>query len=211
VTVLTKDHLPERIVTERTIVRRAVPGDLPQIAAWPEYPGHLAGFSMRRQETPEPDGNLWWERIDAPDRCHYSVVLPKSGEIIGVHAFVRIDWSKATIDNVGVRIRPDLCGQGYGSETLAPLLRAILESGIRSLRLDVAATNQRAVRCYEKCGMWIADEFWREHKGEPIDLTDPKWIPLRKHLRFENDKCVIRFYWMEIRATPVRADGTGGY
>jgi len=200
--MLTKDHLPERIVTERTIVRRAVPTDLPEIGGWPKYSGYLAALSMSRQETPEPDGKLWWERIDAPDRCHYSVVLPESGEIIGVHAFVRIDWTKAAVGNMGIRIRPDLCGQAYGSETLKPLLEAAMSSGVRSVRLDVAATNEWAVRCYEKCGMRIAnDEFWREHKGEAVDPADPKWTPLLPHLRSEGDRWMVRFYWMEIRAT----------
>ncbi len=196
--MLTKEQLPSELITERTTVHRALPDDLPKIATWPEYSARLAALSMNRQETPRPDGRLWWERIDAPDRCHYSVVLRESGEIIGVHAFVRIDWASATVANMGIRIRADVCDQGYGSETLAPLLKGALDSGIQSIRLDVAATNQRAVRCYDKCGMAIVDEFWREHKGEPIDPADPKWAPLLPHLRREGDKWMVRFYWMEI-------------
>ena len=197
--MLTKDHLPKKIVTERTIVRRAVPENLPQIAAWPEYSWPHDWANMIDDLARSEDGRYWWERIDAPDRCQYSVVLPESGEIIGVHAFARIDWGKATVGNMGIRIRPDLCEQGYGRETLAPLLEAALNSGIRSVRLDVAATNERAVRCYEKCGMLRDDdEFWRENKGEPIDPADPKWAPLLPNLRPDGDKWMVRFYWMEI-------------
>ena len=42
--MLTKDHLPERIVTERTIVRRALPGDLPQIVV---IRGSVSDFQQR--------------------------------------------------------------------------------------------------------------------------------------------------------------------
>ena len=197
--MLTKDQLPMEIVTERTIVRQAVPEDIPKIAAWPAYPPPYDWADMKNEISRSSDGRYWWEKIEDPDRCHYSVVLPESGEIIGVHAFVRIDWGKAAIGNMVIRIRPDIWGQGYGSETLKPLLQAMLKSGIRRVRLDVAATNERAVRCYEKCDMQIVDdEFWREHKGEPIDPADLKWAPLLPHLRQEGDKWMVRFYWMEI-------------
>ena len=196
--MLTKDLLPDEIVTERTIVRRAVQEDLPHLGAWPEYPWPHDWANMANNLARSEDGRYWWERIDALDRCQYSVVLPASGEIIGVHAFARIDWGQAVVGNMGIRIRPDMCGQGYGSETLKPLLKAVLNSGIRSVRLDVAAPNEPAIRCYDKCGMRIVDEFWREHKGGAIDPSDPKWAPLLKHLRPEGHKWMVRFYWREI-------------
>ena len=196
--MLTKDQLPQQIVTARTIIRRAAPEDLPRIAAWPDYAQPYADFSMTRAPRSE-DGRYWWERVDAPDRCHYSVVLPAGGKIVGVHAFVRIDWPNAAVGNMGIRIHPDLCDKGYGTETLRPLLAAVLESGIQSIRLDVSPVNPRAIRCYENCGMRIVDEFWREHKGEAIDPADPKWTSLLPHLKREGDKWTVRFYWMEIR------------
>ena len=194
---MNKNELPTEIVTERTIIRRAGPADLPKIAAWPEY-GPGDGMNMTR--TVRDSGKqYWWERIDHPDRCHYSVVRCDSGEIIGVYAFVWIDWDKATVGNMGVRIRADLCGQGYGSETLPQLLTAGLESGMGSIRLDVAPLNEGAIQFYKKCGMQMLDEYlWREHKGDPIDPGDPRWKPLLPYLRREGDRWMVRFYWMEI-------------
>ncbi len=135
-----------------------------------------------------------------PDRCHYSVVLRETREIIGVYALVRIDWDRRVVGNMGSRIRLDQCDKGYGTESLSALLTAALNSGIRTIRLDVAATNGRAIRCYEKCGMQIVDEFWREHTGESVDPSDPRWSFAMPHFQNENGKWMVRFYWMEISA-----------
>ena len=195
--MITKDDLPTELTTPRTVIRRTVPRDLPEITAWPPYPWPYNYFDMTDERARSPGGAYWWEQIDDPDRCHYSVVLPERDQIIGVHAFVSIDWFKATVGNMGIRIRTDLCNQGHATETLAPLLKAVLGSGIGSIRLDVAATNQRAIRCYEKCGLQIVDELWRKGTG-PSDLADPKWTPMIPHLRRDGGKWMVRFYWMEI-------------
>ena len=84
-----------------------------------------------------------------------------------------------------------------GTETLGPLLRAVLDVGMKSIRLDVAAANARAIACYRKCGMRITEEFWREHRGEPPQLDDPKWAFAAPHLREEDGKWMTRFYYME--------------
>jgi len=198
---LEKNDLSRELVTARTVVRKAIAEDLPQIAAWPRYPWPNECFNMMSPSRRTRDERHWWEKIDEPDRCHYSVVLRRSGEVIGVHALVAIDWETATVANMGIRIRTDVCGRGYGQETLAALFAAVLDAGIRSIRLDVAATNQRAIRCYEKCGMRITGECWREHRGEPIVPSDSKWAFAMPHLREEGGKWMVRFHWMEIGQT----------
>jgi RimJ/RimL family protein N-acetyltransferase len=126
----------------------------------------------------EPDGRFWWQQLDRPERCHYFVVLPDSGDVIGVYAFVRIDWERCLARNMGCFVRSDLCSQGYGSETLQPLLAAVLQAGMRIIRLGVKADNAPAIRCYQTCGMQIVDEMLDEQ---------------------------IRFYVMEITAQPYQS------
>lgn len=202
-----KDRLPVEITTARTIVRRTTQADLAQIETWPAYPWPHEVFNMTNDLSRAADGTYWWKRIEQPDRCHYSVVNSETDEIIGVHAFVRIDWERRVVGTMGIRIRPDLCGQGYGTETLQPLLMAALSSGIASIRLDVAAPNKRAIECYERCGMQIVDEFWQEHTADPPDPSDPKWSFAMPDLRPEGEKWMVRFYWME---TGSASAGQGG-
>ncbi len=159
--MLRKIDFPEQIVTDRTVVRKATIEDFDHIATWPEYPptSPKKGVRMTAEFNREPNGRFWWQQIDRPERCHYSVVLPQTNEVIGVYAFVRIDWDHRVVRNMGCFIRPDLCHHGYGTETLRLLLAAVLDAGMRIVRLDVITTNPPAIRCYEKCGMQIVDEI----------------------------------------------------
>jgi diamine N-acetyltransferase len=201
-----KDSLADEIVTRRTVVRRTTADDIAQFDAWPDYPWPYECFNINAQarNANEP---RWWTIFDEPDRCHYSVVLPHTGEVVGLHAFVRIEYDKRLVGNMGIRIRPDLCDQGYGVETLRPLLEAVLGSGMRRVRLDVTATNARAIRCYERCGMRIVDEFWQPGVG-PDEPHEPKWAPLIPHLRCEGEQWMVRFYWMEIGAKSIQPNPT---
>ena len=185
--MLTKDQLPKKIVTKRTIIRRAVAEDLPKIAAWPRYGWPDDWADMTNELARGDDGVFWWEKIDRPDRCHYSVVLPTSGEIIGVQVCCDIDWAGRSVGNMGVRIHPNYCDKGYCSETLPELIAAVLDSDMKRVRLDVAACNHRALRCYEKCGMRQVEEFWREYKDGTIDPADPKWAPLLPYTRRDGE------------------------
>ena len=158
---ITKAGLPDEIVTRRTTVRKAKAGDLDEIATWPGYPPPYHGMSMDAIRR-DPDGLFWWQQFEHPDRCHYAVVSG-TGEVVGIHAFARIDWTKGVTQNMGCRIRPDVCDMGYGTETLGPLLANVLAAGMAIIRLDVVAGNSRAVRCYEKCGMRLVDRVRDEN------------------------------------------------
>jgi len=199
-TLLSRDDLPDEIVTARTLVRKAVSEDLSKISRWPGYEWPCECFDVVGPPRARNGQAPWWERIDDPDRCHYSVILPATGEVIGIHAFVQIGWSARTVANMGVRIVAPLCSQGYGTESLKPLLADILRCGISRIRLDVAASNARAVRCYKTCGMRIVEALWREHRGASPEPDTPKWAFAMPHLRFEDGHWLTRFYWMEILA-----------
>jgi RimJ/RimL family protein N-acetyltransferase len=189
-----------RLETERTIMRPMCADDFPAILAWPPYPWPCEQLGMTQSDKPEADGRLWWQRFDASDRLHYTVRLGDTREIIGVYAFVGIKWDEGLVRNMGIRFRPDCCGRGYGQETFRPLIETLFAQGIRLIRLDVAAVNERAWQCYRKCGFRITGEFWDEHHGREVDPADPKWAFALPHLKREDGKWRTRFYWMEIEA-----------
>lgn len=102
------------------------------------------------------------------------------------------------MQNMGVRLHPDFCGQGYGTETLKPLLAETLNAGIRRIRLDVLVPNQRAVRCYQRSGMRAVGEFWQKYHGPTVVPSDPRWAFALPHFRREGETWMVRSYWMEI-------------
>jgi len=81
---------------------------------------------------------------------HFRAVLADGDERLD--AFWYFDWPDDVVE-VGIGLRPDLTGRGYGES----FLRAQLEYASQSwepkkYRLFVAAWNERAVRVYERLG-----------------------------------------------------------
>ena len=67
-------------------------------------------------------------------------------------------YSEDALD-IGLGLRPDLCGQGLGGEFLSRCLRFAQETyGASRFRLSVAAFNQHAIRAYQKAGFSIECE-----------------------------------------------------
>lgn len=61
--------------------------------------------------------------------------------------------------DIGLRLRPDLCGKGLGEAYVkAGLEFGKARFGSERFRLSVAAFNQRAVKVYKKCGFVFARE-----------------------------------------------------
>jgi RimJ/RimL family protein N-acetyltransferase len=196
--VLLKEKMISQVETRRTIIRLTTTQDLEQLQVWENYSAPYQCFNMADGQQRMPDGKLWWERIDKSDRVFYSVLLKNSNEIVGVYAFTRIDWNDRIINNMVIRIKPNACDKGYGHEVLIQLLKSMLDFGFCKIRLDVAATNPRAVRCYKKSGMRITGEFWQPHKGDPIDFNDSYWSTLQAHFKKTEQGLMIKFYCMEI-------------
>lgn len=68
--------------------------------------------------------------------------------------------------SVGIAVKPDLCGKGYGTRMLK--ICCDIAGNInphKPIGLQVRAWNRRAIRCYEKAGFVI--------EGSEYELTTP--------------------------------------
>jgi len=75
-------------------------------------------------------------------------------------------YQKACLD-IGLGMKPELTGRGFGREFLAFILK---ELETDSLRLTVAKFNQRAIRLYEAFGFKRADAFISREEVEFITM-----------------------------------------
>ncbi|UPM53593.1 GNAT family N-acetyltransferase [Gottfriedia acidiceleris] len=65
--------------------------------------------------------------------------------------------------DIGLGVRPDLTGKGFGSEFFKFILGEIQEvTNLSTLRLTVAKFNKRAIRLYENFGFKVEYEFCTE-------------------------------------------------
>lgn len=68
--------------------------------------------------------------------------------------------------SVGIAVKPQLCGQGYGTQMLKICCDIAYNiNSCKPLGLQVRSWNKRAIRCYEKAGFAIT--------GDEYELTTP--------------------------------------
>lgn len=107
------------------------------------------------------------EHPDWPAAEDSFVWVDETGEVLG-HVSYGPDGRIPTVEgyphredalDIGLGLRPDLCGQGVGGAYVALCLRFARERyGAGRFRLSVAAFNQRAVKVYRKAGFSIECE-----------------------------------------------------
>ena len=109
----------------------------------------------------EPEVARWWGRWDE-DRVRKKLLahaetavyaIEAEGGVIGLiqyHEETDPDYRHAGID---ITLATAWHGRGYGSEALRVLARYLFEErGHHRLTIDPSATNERAIRAYEKVG-----------------------------------------------------------
>jgi len=166
------ESLPEAIRVlrgPRITLRPFQEADLPLRAEW-MADGEIS-FLMtgRHADEDEQDAQAWWE-------CHqdnpYTAALAiddEDGEYLGDIDLFMENPSRRTYGLcivIGDRSR---WGRGYGSEALAALLRfAFDDLNASEMHINVFEFNTQAIRCYEKCGFYVADRLEQvfEHGGQ---------------------------------------------
>lgn len=128
------------------------------ISLW-RYEGPYAFYN-----APEPYRVL---HPDEPAEADAFVWVDAGGAVLG-HVSYGPDGRIPTVENypysedcldMGLGLRPDLCGRGLGVDFISACLRFAEERyGAGRFRLSVAAFNARAVKAYQRAGFSIECE-----------------------------------------------------
>jgi diamine N-acetyltransferase len=87
---------------------------------------------------------------------------------------------------LGIAIEPTRVGMGYGTDALWSFLGYYFGTmGFDEMRLDVAAFNERAMRCYEKCGFRYVGKHWTDHPSSlfPPIFREPRYRDVSRFFR----------------------------
>ena len=182
-------------------VRQCKRIDYDTLAHWPPYSWPYDVFNLRfATMTSQELDKLYKDRLGEENRITL-IVDRKRDQAIGYIALIEIDWETRISGNMAIRLRPDHSDRGIGSEMLRLVKDWWFGADMRGLRLDVAASNGRAVKSYLNAGFIIVEEFWREAPDlENVDIMDSRYDFLREHLCLDSKVPKIRFYWMESTA-----------
>ncbi len=137
---------------ERTRLRAIEREDIPRFLKWlndPSVTRYLTLYLPFSQAEEEE----WFERHLEDERSRVFAIETAEGKHIGNIGLEDIDW-KDRRAMLGIFIgERDFWDQGYGTDAVRALLRlAFEEMGLHRISLHVFDFNQRAIRCYQKCG-----------------------------------------------------------
>lgn len=137
------------------------------ISRW-TYPGEYALYNfLKGAETLREllDGSYFARLDDAGALTGYfcfgaSARIPAEG-----------DAYAADLLDVGLGMRPDLCGKGGGAAFVGEgLAFARTRFGAESFRLTVAAFNLRAIRAYERAGFSVEQDIVHRMTGKVFSI-----------------------------------------
>jgi diamine N-acetyltransferase len=187
-----------RLVGERIIIRPLRRDDLNQMQAWPPFTGPMsASWNLYWEGAAEMD-HWFMRRSQDPSYLAFAATL-KNGQVIGRLSLRHIHAGESAV--LGIAFGSPWVSRGYGSEALRLLAPYYFDTlGFRVLLLDVAATNERAIRCYENCGfVQTGSRYQPVDPGEDLSfLQQPEFAEMNRHFQQRQGKYWVLFYDMEL-------------
>lgn len=169
-----------------TVLREFSRADVDRWLEWPRHTDPLFASFNPPPMSPRQRDAYWASKRQGGDARQYAVD-DLAGELIGRISLREIDWY-AQSAVLGISFRPDRLSQGLGTDALSTFLGYFFGPlGMEALFLDVAAYNERAHRCYERCGFRRIGEHWGEAGPDTAGVfRDPRLQALRPVFRWEH-------------------------
>lgn len=137
---------------EKVKLRAIEREDIPRFVRWLND-RELLGYLARYMPLSKAEEERWFERQLEDESSRIFAIETREGVHIGNIGLHKIDWKNGHAE-LGIFIgEKEVWGQGYGTDAILALLDfAFNEMNLHRVHLHVLASNQRAIRCYEKCG-----------------------------------------------------------
>ncbi len=100
------------------------------------------------------DEEKWYETISATkDTYNFAIETLDDTTYLGGCGINEVDWKNSNA-TVGIFIgNKEYWNKGYGTDAMNVLVKFIFDQmNINKIKLNVYSFNQRAIKCYEKCG-----------------------------------------------------------
>lgn len=187
-----------RLKGERVTIRPLTRQDLRTMSKWPSFDEPLYRIFDWPKRS-ELSDDLWFYQLMRDRSRVYFAVENEQGELIGRLSLREVRSPVSA--RLGIGFGPQYVSQGYGTEALRLFLRYYFqEMRFERMVLDVAAVNERAVRCYEGCGFQHVGEHY-QYAGSDHDLAfldDSPYDHLRHYFKRDRYQNMVLAYDMEI-------------
>jgi RimJ/RimL family protein N-acetyltransferase len=140
------------ILGDRVRLRGIEREDIPTFVRWlndPEVRRYLELYLPISRAEEE----RWFEARLADDSSRVFAIETGEGMVIGNIGLHQLDWKNRNAMLGIVIAEKEYWGRGYGTDAITALLGfAFNEMNLHRIYLSVFDFNERAIRCYEKCG-----------------------------------------------------------
>lgn len=154
--------------------------------AWPRHTDPLFENYNPPSLTPRQRDHYYESRAAASDMLQFAVE-DQRGEFVGRLSLREIDWGLHCAV-LGVTFHPRRLGEGLGTDAMIALLKHYFGAmEMRTLFLDVAAFNRRALRCYQKCGFHETAQHWGDPQPDYAGIrTRREYAAIRSLFRYQD-------------------------
>ncbi|MGB8658025.1 MAG: GNAT family protein [Candidatus Zixiibacteriota bacterium] len=194
---ITSDHIFLR--GKKVLIRALERDDIDKRMKWKPYPDPLY-FHYNLGDLTREEKEAWFLRRKGDVSSAYLAIDNPEGQLIGFVTLYKIDPQEKTAW-LGIYLGCEFVDRGFGTDATLTLLRYYFDAlRFEELFLDVASHNQRAIRCYEKCGFRFVRTKYSDHDPRMnIDIFgDERFKDIRKHFVRNGDKVLVEFDEMAI-------------
>ncbi|KNF07145.1 acetyltransferase, GNAT family [Gottschalkia purinilytica] len=140
-----------------------------------------------------------WFDIKTSEKTSKNFIVINENEIIIGYVAIKNIKKLNKSSTLGITFDYNYINKGYGTDTILAMLDYYFNvMKMRTMYLDVAKHNKRAIRCYEKCGFKKINEYIMEMKNPHIDINSKEIIELRDNFIVENNQIYEYYYKMKI-------------
>ncbi len=188
-----------RLKGERIIIHPLRRYDIDKRLKWKPYPDPLyAHYNLG--EMTEAQKKEWYLKRKKDPHMLYLAIDSLKEELLGFLNIYDLDWGNKKA-KLGIYLGYESTDKGYGTEAIGTLLPYFFEKmKFKELYLDVVALNQRAIKCYLKCGFeFVRTKFKRHDPRNKIDIFgDERFKDIRKYFKKEGDDILVQFEEMRM-------------
>lgn len=195
------------LCTARLVLRPWRRADLDEMAAWPPFLDPLdQGWNWPRRLR--HNGTLdFFYQTHVADRTRGEFTILAGDAVAGLLQLKKIRVVEGDAE-LGIAFGAPYVGRGYGREILGAFLEDYFDRlGFRSAGLEVALSNLRARRLYERLDFRETARFWRD-AGPAYDyrfLDAPDYAAVRPFFRRSHAIMYQQFAAMSLAANPGRS------
>lgn len=183
---------------KRVVIRRLTLEDVFGMREWGKHTNPLY-FDYNFPSLKDEEVVDWFNTKTQSKNKECFGVLNEEKRIIGYLTIKGIKQFRKT-STLGIVFDPNYINNGYGTETIMLFLEYYFHDlKMKTLYLDVAKFNLRAMNCYKKCGFTKIGESMEQFQAQILNHQTSSFKRDKEHFYFDYKKQQLYSYFYKMK------------